>query len=75
MTLAIAPHPQHRLLSYDEFKEDFYNSHFPKIFGSAVRVWVGAYLITSRKLTAEKKSLMSQSYKGRFPSAVAITTP
>jgi len=73
MALAIAPQPQHRPLSYDEFKEDFYNSHFPKIFGSTEKAETRADLFASSKLTAEKKSLMSQSSKDRFPSAVTIT--
>ena len=73
MALAIAPQPQHRPLSYDEFKEDFYNSHFPKIFGSTEAAATRANLFASSELTAEKKSLMSQSSKDRFPSAVTIT--
>lgn len=72
MAFAIAPHPQHRPLSYDEFKEDFYNSHFPKIFGSTDSVDVNGHLFASNILTAEKKTLMSQSSKGRFPSAMTI---
>ena len=58
MALAIAPQPQHRPLSYDEFKEDFYNSHFPKIFGSADSVGIGGHRFASNKLTARKNSLM-----------------
>ena len=52
MALAIAPQPQHRPLSYDEFKEDFYNSHFPKIFGSAGAIGIREGVYASSTLTA-----------------------
>ena len=58
MARAIAPHPQRRPLSYDEFKEDFCNPHFPNIFGSADPDGVGVHLFASSKLPADKKSLM-----------------